>query len=75
MNKFWNIFGIICSIIFICFLGLALFKVVEWPWWLICMPVFIYVGFIVLMLVVSFVLALILPDSFFEEVNIEDDEK
>ena len=51
--------GGICSTLFIVFLILKLVGVINWSWWLVCLPLIIGVGLWVLFALIILILAVI----------------
>ena len=49
----------LCIILFVVFLILKLTGVIAWSWWLVCLPLIIYAGFIVLAFVIIAIVAVI----------------
>ena len=49
----------LCIILFVVFIVLKLTGVISWSWWLVCLPLIIYAGFIVLVLIISAIVAII----------------
>lgn len=41
------------------FTGAKLAHVINWSWWLVLLPVWIYMGFMLLVLIIAFVVAVI----------------
>ena len=66
--------GSIAWITFIVFLILKLTNVIAWSWWLVCLPLLIWLGVLLLTLVIGGILALVAVAIAKKALEDEDDD-